>query len=448
MIAPTAVASLPAIPTPPAPATASSRGQGAASAFDALVQEFTGGAAPIVRQMPGLPQAIPVAVAAAKTAAVKIPAFISSLDRFKAPAPPKSAVAGKASAPVFRAPAQPVFSTPVPGQPVSVQPAAAQPVPLPAPAPAVAIPQPEIETSKVGPVKEQREAPQEAPSIAIPVVAAPVRRSAGATAQPVKSGTGAPVAVPVIAIAIPAPPPLPVVSTTAAPTSAGPGDAGGSKTSVTPTESQKTPERLSPNDVALQVNIKMPSDANAVPAAGPDPLPLKQPLRGIAETPVVPVPGSAATTAAVPPATVAPSHAAIAQARPAEDVTPPRSTVPEEPVTKEPAAATPLKSLSLEFTPDGAGDVRLRVTERAGEVHISLHSSDASLGGKLHDGVHDLVGNLSKAGYEAEAWTPGQGHQGNQQQQEQRRQQQPKSGEAGTEEFGNLYEQQPGQENS
>ena len=80
--------------------------------------------------------------------------------------------------------------------------------------------------------------------------------------------------------------------------------------------------------------------------------------------------------------------------------------------------------------------------------HVGTHIDALchfSLGGKLHEGVQDLVGNLSKAGYDAEAWTPGQGHQGNEQQQEQRRQP-PKSGEAGTEEFGNIYEQQPGQE--
>jgi hypothetical protein len=54
------------------------------------------------------------------------------------------------------------------------------------------------------------------------------------------------------------------------------------------------------------------------------------------------------------------------------------------------------------------------MSERAGEVHISLHSSDSALASRLHDGVHDLVGSLSKAGYDAEAWTPSQGRQNNQ----------------------------------
>jgi hypothetical protein len=138
---------------------------------------------------------------------------------------------------------------------------------------------------------------------------------------------------------------------------------------------------------------------------------------------------------------------ATAQARMAQEVPASHTPVPTEPLTKEPVQQ-PLKSLSLEFAPDGAGDVRLRVSERAGEVHISLHSSDASLSGKLHEGVHDLVGSLSKAGYEAEAWTPNQGQQGgNQRQPEQRRQQPPNPKESG-EEFGGIFEQQPTQENS
>jgi hypothetical protein len=40
-----------------------------------------------------------------------------------------------------------------------------------------------------------------------------------------------------------------------------------------------------------------------------------------------------------------------------------------------------------------------------------LHSSDPLLTGRLHEGVHDLVGSLTHAGYDAEAWTPGQQRQ-------------------------------------
>lgn len=94
----------------------------------------------------------------------------------------------------------------------------------------------------------------------------------------------------------------------------------------------------------------------------------------------------------------------------------PRETAPApatnyEMPAERPEATQPLRKLSLEFTPDGANDIRLRVQERAGAVHISLHSSDPSLAGRLHEGIHDLVGSLSTAGYDAEAWTPNQGRQ-------------------------------------
>jgi hypothetical protein len=58
--------------------------------------------------------------------------------------------------------------------------------------------------------------------------------------------------------------------------------------------------------------------------------------------------------------------------------------------------------------------------------------------------VHDLVGSLSSAGYEAEAWTPGQGQQGSQREPEQRRNRRADSEEAG-EAFGDVF-QQPIQE--
>lgn len=74
--------------------------------------------------------------------------------------------------------------------------------------------------------------------------------------------------------------------------------------------------------------------------------------------------------------------------------------------------------MSLEFTPDGAQDVRVRLSERGGDVHISLHSNDAALSGRLRDGVQDLAGALNNAGYNADAWSSGQ--QERQQQQQQR----------------------------
>ncbi len=117
-----------------------------------------------------------------------------------------------------------------------------------------------------------------------------------------------------------------------------------------------------------------------------------------------------------------------------------------EPAPEPKASQQPLQSISLEFAPDGASDVRLRLSERAGEVHISLHSSDPSLSGRLHEGVHDLVGSLANAGYDAEAWTPSQGRQNNQRQPDTPpRVRRSGSSGAGAEDFGGML-QQPIQE--
>jgi hypothetical protein len=108
-------------------------------------------------------------------------------------------------------------------------------------------------------------------------------------------------------------------------------------------------------------------------------------------------------------------------------------------------ATQPLRTVSLEFAADGAGDVRLRLSERAGEVHISLHSSDPSLSGRLHEGIHDLVGSLSTAGYDAEAWTPGQGRQNQRQPDDSPKRRRNGDSGDGAEHFGGML-QQPVQE--
>jgi hypothetical protein len=135
------------------------------------------------------------------------------------------------------------------------------------------------------------------------------------------------------------------------------------------------------------------------------------------------VPDLAAPTAvAAVPASAANAEIGVPQPALSASATPPQvppgspAPLQEPPLPAEAPAQQPLRSLSLEFAPDGAGDVRLKLSERAGEVHVSLHSSDPSLTGRLHQGVHDLVGSLSRAGYDAEAWTPGQGRQNNQRQ--------------------------------
>ncbi len=215
------------------------------------------------------------------------------------------------------------------------------------------------------------------------------------------------------------------------------------------------------NDTALEVRIKAPThESNPKPvatSAEPVPtvaMPAPAPSEPATLKPLPELPLAQPALQPVPAVAVNPAHAVAAEvtvrtpeapAHPAVQSTPSsaRSTDIEEPVSAR-DTQQPLRSVSLEFSPDGAGDVRLRLSEKSGEIHISLHSSDASLSSRLHEGVHDLVGSLSSAGYEADAWTPGQGHQNNQREPEQRRNRRTDSKENG-EAFGDVF-QQPIQE--
>ncbi len=95
---------------------------------------------------------------------------------------------------------------------------------------------------------------------------------------------------------------------------------------------------------------------------------------------------------------------------------------PPEPALPE-KAAQPVKSVALEFTPDGTRDVKVRLSERGGEVHVSVHSTDPTVTKSLRAGVTDLATVLEHAGYDAKAWTNDRQQQGNPQQQQQQEEQ-------------------------
>jgi len=132
----------------------------------------------------------------------------------------------------------------------------------------------------------------------------------------------------------------------------------------------------------------------------------------------------------------------------------PRSEAPKAPTAaaempvQEKGAGQPLKSVALEFTPDGTRDVKVRLSERGGEVHVSVHSTDPSMTKNLRAGVTDLASVLEHAGYDAKAWTGGRQQQGNpQQEEEQTAQRRGSRNGAATEQFDSIL-QQPNQENS
>ena len=193
---------------------------------------------------------------------------------------------------------------------------------------------------------------------------------------------------------------------------------------------------------ALELKIRpqeLPAPPPVAQAQPQPPLPIPQPV----SVPVVTTAVQPAVVSQTAPALTAPVLTVPHQQPPEAPAPRPHlqqaasASAPEETIADEPKAQ-PLKSVSIEFTPDGAQDVKLRLSERAGDVHISLHSTDPSLSGRLNDGVKDLVHSLTTAGYDAQAWTPGQGRQNQRQEDEPRRTRRNGSNDPGAESFSGM----------
>ena len=122
------------------------------------------------------------------------------------------------------------------------------------------------------------------------------------------------------------------------------------------------------------------------------------------------------------PESAAPEEPARALvARPALRVEAPKPVAAAAPpdVQAEKSAPQPVRSVALDLSTDGAHDVRVRLAEHAGEVHVSVHSADPVVTQNLQEGVTGLAATLAQAGYDARAWTPDRG-QGQQQPREER----------------------------
>jgi len=262
------------------------------------------------------------------------------------------------------------------------------PAPPPPPPPLVKAVEPPATPNSSGTVRPQRK------------VDAPKQT----TAAPPVAGVAIPVIVPPKPPKLPSPTPPAETNTTVA--AAPPPSGDPAQVVVTP--------------AAVEIKIR--------PQAAPQPQPPSQ----AQPQPAAPVAGKPITVPEIPVEPVVPqiippviheTAPVLAPAPVASPLPPPSPQIskppahpgplsqPDAPVADEPKTQ-PVKSVSIEFTPDGAQDVRLRLSERAGgDVHISLHSTDPSLSGRLNDGVKDLVHSLTTAGYDAQTWTPDQGRQ-------------------------------------
>ena len=66
-----------------------------------------------------------------------------------------------------------------------------------------------------------------------------------------------------------------------------------------------------------------------------------------------------------------------------------------------------VRNISLRLSSADQGTVQVRLSERAGELHVSVRTPDTGLTRGLRDGLPDLMGRLQVNGYRAETWQPG-----------------------------------------
>ncbi|MEI9971412.1 MAG: hypothetical protein WDO73_04760 [Ignavibacteriota bacterium] len=124
-----------------------------------------------------------------------------------------------------------------------------------------------------------------------------------------------------------------------------------------------------------------------VPAAEEEKTPSAEPH----VVPVSPTPNVDRTAASPASPTVAAPHRTEAPAAPGETTT----------------KSAPLKDISLQVNQPGKERVDVRVVQQGSEVHVSVHSGDASLTTGLRHGLSELQSRLEESGFRSEMWRPG-----------------------------------------
>jgi hypothetical protein len=96
------------------------------------------------------------------------------------------------------------------------------------------------------------------------------------------------------------------------------------------------------------------------------------------------------------------THAAGSSAAPA-----PAEAAPEPPT---PAAAAPVAhDIKLELNIGGGQRVEVRLTDRAGDIHVAVRTPDARLSDAMRADLPALAAKLEQSGFRTDAWQPGAG---------------------------------------
>ena len=113
---------------------------------------------------------------------------------------------------------------------------------------------------------------------------------------------------------------------------------------------------------------------------------------------------TAGTPVTATPSGTAPAAGNSGPAKAAADERAPQFLEPQNETNAR--AGETVRDISLKLTNQDQASVQVRLSERAGELHVSVRTPDAGLTRNLREGLSDLVGRLEQSGYRAETWRP------------------------------------------
>jgi len=172
------------------------------------------------------------------------------------------------------------------------------------------------------------------------------------------------------------------------------GDAASEQTASTTTTAQADARQVSgaQNAAARSANSQPGTEPGAADAA-------PAPHASIASQSV-----TAGSPVTAVPSSTTPGAGNSSPAKPvADDRTPHFLEAQNEPNQR---AGESVRDISLKLTNKDQSSVQVRLSERAGELHVSVRTPDAGLTRGLREGLSDLVGRLEQSGYRAETWRP------------------------------------------
>ena len=173
-------------------------------------------------------------------------------------------------------------------------------------------------------------------------------------------------------------------------------------------EEANTPDRSSSSAAAFSNReVESAPGRGEAPAEKPRELRIRGDESPVGERQAGEIARAIATT--IPDATVVstkPGDAAVIDANEPHDVAQTLRT-PEPPAAAPaPFSSAPAQEITVRIAPPNSMPVDLHVSQRGGEIHVSVRTPDAGLQTSLRQELGTLTSSLERAGYRAETFTP------------------------------------------